>query len=215
VWEQVVFPVEPRQRPRRLQPSSPARVTCRPAADHPLARPQPDGEGSVVRGGRGGAGELGHMSVDPNGPVCLCGSRGCREVYAGIPAVLSDLRPILGDGVTFSEAMRLLRDKHRAVTRVFKEAGTRVGQAAASLCNTWNPEAIIIGGALAGAADILIPEIRDGVDRSSLPIGRQVEIVPGSLGRMASALGAVRMALVTTHPNRQSPASARYARPKP
>jgi predicted NBD/HSP70 family sugar kinase len=154
------------------------------------------------------------MSVDPNGPVCLCGSRGCLEVYSGIPAVLSALKPVLGDGVTFSETMRLLHEKHPAVTRVFKEAGIRVGQAAASLCNIWNPEAIIIGGALAAAADVLIPEIRDGVERGSLPIGRQVEILPGSLGRMASALGAVRMALVTTHPNRQSPGSARYARPR-
>ncbi len=152
-------------------------------------------DGAVIRGGRGGAGEFGHMSIDSAGPLCRCGNRGCLEVYAGIPAVLGALRPALGTDVTLGQAMELLSKGHRAVVRVFAEVGARVGQASALLCNATNPDVIVIGGALSAADEVLVPEVRRAMRRGSLAINHDVVVIRGALGRHASAMGAVRLAL--------------------
>ena len=58
-------------------------------------------------GAGGTAGELGHTVVDPGGPICRCGNRGCLETYAGAPAILSSLRDVHGDGLTLQDAVAL------------------------------------------------------------------------------------------------------------
>ena len=58
-------------------------------------------------GAGGTAGELGHTVVDPGGPICRCGNRGCLETFAGAPAILSSLRDVHGDGLTLQDAVAL------------------------------------------------------------------------------------------------------------
>ncbi len=148
----------------------------------------------VVDGATGSAGEFGHSSLDPSGPVCRCGNRGCLEVYAGVPAILDALRLARGPAITLREATHLLDTHDLAAERVFREAAARVGQAAGALCNALNPEAVIIGGALARAFDGLLPEVLRGVRQFSLPVNHGVDVVTSQLGPEASAIGAVRLA---------------------
>jgi predicted NBD/HSP70 family sugar kinase len=160
--------------------------------------------GTIVDGGNGSAGEFGHVGLDLTGPVCRCGARGCLEVYAGIPAILEALRPAHGL-LTLAQATRLLEAGDPAARRVFREAAGKVGQTASLLCNAFNPDAIIIGGALARASEHLIPEIKNCIRTLALPTNHNVAVLATNLGPEASAMGAVRLAFTqlanrTPHP---------------
>ena len=154
--------------------------------------------GAVVIDGRlvgGSAGEFGHVSLDPDGPVCRCGERGCLELYAGIPAILGALHPAHGPLLTLREAANLLDAGDPAAQRVFREVAARIGQAAGWLCNAINPEASVLGGALSQTSgNHLLPEIVRSTRHSSLPANHAVAVVVSSLGPEASAMGAVRLA---------------------
>jgi predicted NBD/HSP70 family sugar kinase len=153
--------------------------------------------GQVLSGSRGGAGEFGHMSLDPNGPVCRCGNRGCLEVYAGVPAVIAALSPMLGAEPTVRQIIEGFVDGQPAFRRVLLESALRAGQAAGLLCNAFNPACVVIGGCLAAAGDDYLAEVRRGVLSASLPLSGMVEVKRGTLGNRASALGAVGLVLAS------------------
>lgn len=152
---------------------------------------------SLIVGGRaysgavGAAGELGHVSVDINGPACGCGNRGCLVLYAGIPAILAALRPHLGEQTTIEDVLRHCAQGDRACAGVLADAGAIVGRALASLCNLLNPERIVIGGELAGAGAVLFEPLREAIHRYALSLVREVEVVPVQLdlGVRAGAVG--------------------------
>ncbi len=150
--------------------------------------------GAVVAGGHfiggqnGGAGELGHISLDPQGPVCRCGNRGCLEVYAGIPAVLAQARPVHPD-ITLARLMELYGGDDPAVTRIMADTGRRVAQALSMLCNALNPELVLFGGSLSGAGDRFIGIVQNEMKSMALELNRAPRMQRGALGRNASALG--------------------------
>lgn len=149
-----------------------------------------------VRVGRsGGAGELGHVLVDPRGPLCRCGGRGCLEVYAGVPAVLAALAARPDRLPTPREVLERAAAGDPACRRALREAGEATGQVAAWLCNALNPEAILLTGALSGAGELLAGPVRESVARTVLPLNADVDVVVGSLGRDAGSLGAAALAL--------------------
>jgi predicted NBD/HSP70 family sugar kinase len=146
--------------------------------------------GIFITGHNGGAGELGHISLDPAGPVCRCGNRGCLEVYAGIPAVLAQVRAAHPD-ITLHKLSTLYQSGDPATVRVMSDTAKRVAQAAAMLCNALNPELVLIGGSLAGHDDAFISEIRTEMQPLALELNRNPRVQRGILGRNASALGGV------------------------
>lgn len=148
--------------------------------------------GRIFRGAVGAAGEIGHMTVDDTGPACRCGNRGCLELYAGVPAVLAALRPVLGDDVTLEVVLGQLRRGNRACQRVIGDVGVTLGRTLAGVCNLLNPRRVVVGGELAGAGEVLLEPLRASLDRHALPIiSGALEVVPGVLGGMAGALGGV------------------------
>jgi predicted NBD/HSP70 family sugar kinase len=150
----------------------------------------------ILRGAIGAAGELGHISVDYDGPVCPCGNRGCLELYAGTPAILAALRPVRGPAVTLQSAIAAARHGDRACTRVISDAGRLTGRALANVCNLLNPELIIVGGELAEAGDILLDPIREAVSAQALSlVSSSLRIVPARLGNKAGAMGGVALVL--------------------
>lgn len=152
--------------------------------------------GRIYRGAIGAAGELGHVTVHEEGPACRCGSRGCLEVYAGIPAVLAALRPLLGENVTVPEVLAAAAAGDRATRRVLADTGRVVGRAMASVCNLLNPGRVVIGGDLAAAGEVLLDPLRDALCRSALQIvGESLQVVPAALGDQAGALGGVALVL--------------------
>ena len=150
---------------------------------------------SVQAGRRGGAGEFGHVPVDPRGPLCRCGGRGCLEVYAGVPAVLGALAAVPGGPPTPRELLERAVAGDPACRRALRDAGEAAGQVAAWLCNALNPQAIVLTGALSGAGELLAGPVREAVARTALPLNADVDVVVGALGRGAGPLGAAARAL--------------------
>jgi predicted NBD/HSP70 family sugar kinase len=152
--------------------------------------------GQIVRGVVGAAGELGHISVDDSGPTCRCGNRGCLEAYAGVPAILSALRPVFGDDVTLSDALEASASGSRAAQRVFADVGRLVGRTLGGVCNLINPERIVVGGEVARAGEVLLEPLRESLLRHSLAISADsVDVVAAKLDDQAGALGGVALVL--------------------
>jgi glucokinase-like ROK family protein len=160
--------------------------------------------GRLYRGAEGLAGELGHVLVDAEGPVCRCGNRGCLETVAGTDALADLLRRSHGDGLDGRAIVRLARDGDLGCRRVIADAGRAIGKAAATLVNVLNPELLIVGGDLSDAGELLLDGVRESLERSALPTAVQAaEVVAGSLGDRAEVLGAI--ALVLSEAERDHP----------
>ncbi|MEU4228945.1 ROK family transcriptional regulator [Nonomuraea sp. NPDC026600] len=142
-------------------------------------------DGRVYRGARGGAGEFGHVPVDPAGPLCGCGARGCLEAYVGSAGLLAAMRARSG---TASE---------QVAREVFAEAGAVLGRAAAGLINVVDPEVVVVLGE--GTADW--PLWRAGFDpavRAQLYPGRRdISIEVESWDDTSWAQGAAALVLAT------------------
>lgn len=151
-------------------------------------------DGELWRGARGGAGEIGHLSVDPAGPVCRCGQRGCIEALAGGGAVAARW------GRPGSLPVRDIFDAADAgdagATRLRADLSRGVAAAVRVLILTADVDTVIIGGGLSALADRLRREVVTHLDASadesaflrSLHLADRVELLPP--GAPAGALGA-------------------------
>ncbi len=152
--------------------------------------------GQIHRGAAGIAGEIGHSTIDDNGPVCRCGNRGCLEGFIGENALLDSLRPRYRPDLTFDEVVALAQAGDVVCRRVIADAGRLLGMQVAGLCNLLNPSRIIVGGSLASAGELLLEPIRTSVEQRALPEAAvTVEVVPAELGDRAIALGGVALAM--------------------
>jgi predicted NBD/HSP70 family sugar kinase len=146
--------------------------------------------GEPYRGALGTAGEIGHSTIDEDGPVCRCGNRGCLERAVGTPALLGSLRGSHGD-LTVVDMLALAGAGDIGCRRVIADAGRLIGVQIGNLCNLLNPERVIIGGSLSAAGDLLLDPIRDSLARSALPAAASTaRVVVGELGDRATVLGA-------------------------
>ncbi len=151
-------------------------------------------DGRPFRGSRGIAGEVGHVLVDPQGPICRCGNRGCLETFVAGPALCELLRKSHGP-LTVRELVGLASEGDPGATRVVADAARIVGRAVADLCNYLNPDLVVVGGDLSAAGDLLLEPMREAVRRFAIPAAAEdVEIVAGTLGDRAELLGALALA---------------------
>lgn len=154
----------------------------------------------LLRGAFGAAGDIGHIIVDPHGPLCLCGKRGCLETYAGIPALLGRFYPRFGPDFSFGDLTQLLAAKDLGCLEVMRDTADVIGRVLAGVCSTINPERVVIGGAIGDMFPDLVDEISAGITRYSHSAFARVAdttpvVVAGALGNNASALGAVGLIL--------------------
>ena len=98
-----------------------------------------------MRGDKGNAGFIGHTTVNPEGSLCHCGSRGCLETYAGQLAIEANYRELSGKQLSFDKVMRLACDADPKAIRVLKHAGFFFGVALANLVKTYEIPNVIIG----------------------------------------------------------------------
>jgi predicted NBD/HSP70 family sugar kinase len=148
----------------------------------------------LYRGARGTAGEIGHVSVDENGHMCRCGSRGCLETLVGARALIELLRRSHGQDITVELMIELARRGDPGCQRVIADAGLTVGRVAAALCNEFNPERIVVGGELALAGELLLDPLRDAIHRYAIPAATDdLEVVAGELGDRAELMGALAL----------------------
>ncbi len=152
--------------------------------------------GELARGAAGGAGEVGHIVLDPSGPECWCGGRGCLQVYTSIPAVLAAASREAGRELTLRALVDGASAGDPAITRVLTRVGEIAGRAMAGVCNVLNPRRVVVGGALAQTGAVLIGPLRDALRANSLPlVGSHTEVMAGALGNEAGALGGVALVL--------------------
>jgi predicted NBD/HSP70 family sugar kinase len=151
--------------------------------------------GELYRGKGGTAGELGHVLVDESGPICRCGNRGCLEMMAGGHAIIALLRPSHGDDLTLDEVMALSAKGDSGARRAIADAGRVLGRSVAAIVNAFNPELVIVGGAVSAAGDVLLDPLRVAVNRYAIPsAAADVRITRGVLGDRAEVLGALELA---------------------
>ncbi len=150
--------------------------------------------GRLYRGSHGMAGEIGHTQIDPTGAWCRCGNRGCLEATVSIDVVRRQLEP-LGLNPLDPEDM-----EHPVATKVLAESGRTVGVVIANLCNTLNPEAVILGGDLASTGVHFTAGVRDSVRHLAQP-GPAVDtaVIATNLQGRAELLGAVALAAATPY----------------
>lgn len=127
-------------------------------------------DGRIISGAHGGAGELGHVSIDTNGPICPCSNRGCLVRYASAEEILDECRIVTGTDLTLDEAIDLALGGDDRMVSIFSRAGAAVGMALNAACNLLDPDLILIGGRLSRAGDIIIDPLRDALFRSALPL---------------------------------------------
>jgi predicted NBD/HSP70 family sugar kinase/biotin operon repressor len=150
--------------------------------------------GRPFRGARGIAGEIGHVLVDPQGPICRCGNRGCLETFVAGPALCELLKRSHGP-LTVPELVALAIEGDTGCQRVIHDAGRVVGRAVADLCNFINPDLVVVGGELSVAGELLLDPMREAVRRFAIPAATEdVRITAGVLGDRAEVLGALALA---------------------
>lgn len=150
-------------------------------------------EDQLFRGASGSAGEVGHLTLDEQGPVCRCGSRGCLEAYASVGSVQELLSGVL-PGATIDEIIAAANEGHVSALRTFEDAGLHVGWGIASVVNLLNPDIVLIGGDMARAGDLLLEPVRIGLRRHALDTAANTPVAAGVLGERASLVGAVLLA---------------------
>lgn len=169
-------------------------------------------DGMIYHGVLGTAGEIGHVTINEDGPPCSCGNYGCLEAMAGGRAIAQRAEMAIRAGqqtslsVLCHERVITVRDVAEAAQagdhvcqQLLSDAGRHVGSALASLINLLNPGVILIGGGVTYTGDLFLRAINQAVqDRTMRPALRAVRLAPAALGPRASAMGAVALAITQT-----------------
>lgn len=152
--------------------------------------------GELYRGTTGYAGELGHVHVQPEGPLCRCGSRGCLETQVSLPHILAALRPFHDRrSMNLADLAELVSAGDAGAVRVLTDAGRTIGRLLADLCNVLNPERLIIGGELSTTGEALTDGVREAIGRFAQPIvAGPLTVETGTLRERAEVLGALALA---------------------
>ncbi|WP_225810666.1 ROK family transcriptional regulator [Streptomyces spinosus] len=152
--------------------------------------------GRVVSGAHGVAGEIGHLSLDPLGPPCHCGNRGCVEAIAADPAIVRAVRAATGEQVAgIAEALDLARREDPGARAVYARAGEAIGKAIGSLVNLLGPERVIISGEGLAAYDLFAEGIRDSFAASAFGTAARCDVVTRPLPFEEWARGAAATAI--------------------
>ena len=165
-------------------------------------------EGLLIDGVRGMGGELGHVTVDLNGPRCSCGSVGCIEAYTSAWALTRDALALVdsgrGDAILRAAGDRdnvgpralgqAASDGDAATLALLERAGHALGAGMASFVNIFNPEVIAIGGGVSLIGDPLLEPARRALATFAMPIMLEnVKVVPSQLGVKTGIYGAAAL----------------------
>jgi len=168
-------------------------------------------DGKIYTGAIGIAGEVGHMTIDDNGPLCNCGNKGCWEALASGTALAREAKRRIKEGTKTSILKYVEGDSEKVTAQIIHSAaekgdklakdliartGYYVGVGIANLINIFNPELIVIGGGLSNIGDMLLkPAFKVAAERSYKEAFQAVRLVSAGLGRNSGVLGAAAFAL--------------------
>lgn len=151
--------------------------------------------GKVFRGSAGLAGEIGHVPIAVDGAVCRCGNRGCLETVVSVRHVFALLQHAHDEPVDMDKLVALIGARDPGAARVLDDTGRTIGRVLADMCNTLNPDGLVLGGELARVGEPLLVGVRTSLERYAQPgIVRSLKVMTGSLGDRAQLLGAIARA---------------------
>jgi glucokinase len=143
-------------------------------------------DGHVHQGHDGTAGEIGHQTIDPDGPWCGCGNRGCVEAYARADQIAAACGT-----TTAEEAVLAARAGDERAVQGLRDVGRYLGIGIANMITVVSPDRIVLGGGVAAAGDLLFNPIRAEIRRRVTTTAiDEVALVPAELGTWAGSIGA-------------------------
>ncbi len=167
--------------------------------------------GKIHRGSDGCAGDIGHICVDNEGPLCACGNKGCLEAMAAGPAItakalesarngssliLSQMQKSNGGILRPEDVNTACREGDQAALDIIRDSGQMIGDVLASLVNFFNPSHIFVGGGITNFGNHLLVAIRRAVLHRSLPLATtHLSIKFSRVGPNAGVMGAISLAL--------------------
>ena len=166
--------------------------------------------GQIYRGISGAAGEIGHMTIDINGPLCACGNRGCWESLASGTALEREAKDKIAQGiktsipnyakgnrrVTAKNIYLAAQDGDSLAKGLIEQLGFYVGVGLANLVNIFNPQLIVISGGVSRMGEMLLEPARKTVRERAFELSaKAARVEVSSLGYDAGPLGAVALAL--------------------
>ena len=157
--------------------------------------------GRVLRGIAGGAGEFGHVVVDPNGPLCRCGNRGCLEVYASFREALTEAEQHAGRSLRIADVVQLALAGDEICAQLIRRAGEAGGRGLGLIGSVFNPALVVVSGRLAMAGSLLLDPLTESFNRYSLVKGRDMpdyartQLRPSAFADNGACMGAVGMVL--------------------
>lgn len=159
-------------------------------------------DGRLLRGGAGYSGELGHTTLDADGPRCPCGHRGCLELAVGWPAFGARLKNAGIDvrlDSPFGEQLDELRAQMRAgdesVASVAGETAEHLARGLQPVVDLFNPKVLVLGGYFGYFGELLVPVLQRGFEQASIDAGTHVDVTTCGHGLQAAARGGAVMAL--------------------
>lgn len=167
--------------------------------------------GKIHRGSDGSAGDIGHICVDKNGPLCACGNKGCLEAMTAGPSItvrameairngssptLRQIAESRGGTIRPEDVNAACREGDQASLDIIRDSGQMIGDVLASLVNFFNPSHIFIGGGIASFGNHLLVAIRRAVLHRSLPLATtHLSIKFSRMGSNVGVIGAISLAL--------------------
>jgi len=163
-------------------------------------------DGKLLRGNKGFAAEVGHMTCNPEGELCNCGKRGCYEMLIGPRAVMKQVRKRIkeeggaktilqldektADGFGYDRVVDAARQGDQIALEALEEVGEKLGIVVANLVNVFNPRMVVLGGALTYAKDFIQPTVIKVVKENALQLCQEDMVITNSqLDQQSSVMG--------------------------
>lgn len=167
--------------------------------------------GRLLLGHKGLAGEIGHVIIQPGGPLCNCGNRGCLEALASGTAIGHQARTLATAGrapailaaaggdldqISSKHVGQAAAEGDKVAIKLLRQAGVHIGIGVTNLMHLFNPQLFVLGGGVTQAGDLLFKPIRRTTRRWAMnPLfWKETDIVPAELGDDAGLLGALALA---------------------
>jgi len=167
-------------------------------------------DGKIYRGSNYVAGEIGHMIIEKDGPLCGCGKRGCFEAVASRSAIAKNIlkdiksgkKSILsklvksGDRIKSGALAKAIREDDKVVVKHISQACETIGRVLAGVSNLMNFDMIVLGGGLIEALEhFMLPKIKASFNENVMAdSGKGLRIVPARLGDEAAIFGGISLA---------------------
>jgi predicted NBD/HSP70 family sugar kinase len=159
-------------------------------------------DGQLLRGAQNNAGELGHVTLSMDGPLCACGQKGCWEAYVSVRAIVARYRgtdpawPASADlgGLTVAKVIARARSGEAHALATLRETGHYLGRGFANIVKAVEPRRIYVSGEISEAWDLVLPSVRQAMrDQALIPEAGDTDIVVVPLGEQPRLRGAAAL----------------------